>query len=545
MAREMLFHECLPRKVERALLSAAVAFALVLGAGSARGSDVPVCPAPTVVQGGHCALASDVEIDRPLRLGNGTKLNCGGYRIEPVARGTADLASTEASEYTPSQPEVAILLDGVADAKVQNCVLEGFDFGIVIANRKGRGSKVLSNTIRSQYTGVVILRADGNKVAGNTIVYGLNASGKGVWINHDSDRNRIVDNHLSAPLIDAGTLVPILPGSNRFNDTRPDALRLDMGRVRDGRLFLPGVTPGGRLSLLNMVIEGQLYQFPLPDVDETQVRSEDWGEGNVVKGNVVETPPGVGTFAVSVGGGHRGVRIFGNEVRGGGAHFSGPNNEPYTIPGRCSLDAGRLCMNDDDCFIPGVDVQSKGTCPPAQRILNHGVADGEISDNRLSGPFAGTPQLFSSAISTFPNSVNAVIAGNEVTGTPLAVLLFGIGPLTTATVTRNTLAGNAVGLGLRALGASGSPAADHFAARVSLNDITGSTDRAVGLVGPYGLLTELSAEGRGNYWGHTCEEGGFLPSDSPSPSIVDSHPFGTSVAGTPERHLPATCPEQP
>ena len=54
---------------------------------------------------------------------------------------------------------------------------------------------------------------------------------------------------------------------------------------------------------------------------------------------------------------------------------------------------------------------------------------------------------------------------------------------------------------------------------------------------------------RGTYWGRTCGDSeGFrefheTAADSPKGSIVDSHPYGVSVAeaGIDEESLPATC----
>jgi nitrous oxidase accessory protein NosD len=60
----------------------------------------------------------------------------------------------------------------------------------------------------------------------------------------------------------------------------------------------------------------------------------------------------------------------------------------------------------------------------------------------------------------------------------------------------------------------------------------------------YNLVTELSVNGQGNYWGLSCEQsGGFDPTTvSPAnPNVKDSHPYGVPVAETPDSQLPATC----
>ena len=80
------------------------------------------------------------------------------------------------------------------------------------------------------------------------------------------------------------------------------------------------------------------------------------------------------------------------------------------------------------------------------------------------------------------------------------------------------------GLMLQQLGAT------NFGARVFLNDFTNSTIRAVGVLGPYTLPTNLSWDGVGNYWGHTVSPC-FISADTPIPGLIeDLHPFCAPVA---------------
>jgi len=75
-------------------------------------------------------------------------------------------------------------------------------------------------------------------------------------------------------------------------------------------------------------------------------------------------------------------------------------------------------------------------------------------------------------------------------------------------------------------------------------NLVGGVRVAVGsCVDAYSLATtELSsADGRGNYWGLTCEEGGFHAADSTSLLVSDSHPYGEPVSTTPDPELPVTC----
>jgi hypothetical protein len=59
----------------------------------------------------------------------------------------------------------------------------------------------------------------------------------------------------------------------------------------------------------------------------------------------------------------------------------------------------------------------------------------------------------------------------------------------------------------------------------------------------YNLPSELS----GNYWGLTCEEGGFDPklvkkdNGGRNHYVVEMHPYGEPVANTPDEDLPPSC----
>jgi hypothetical protein len=71
---------------------------------------------------------------------------------------------------------------------------------------------------------------------------------------------------------------------------------------------------------------------------------------------------------------------------------------------------------------------------------------------------------------------------------------------------------------------------------------TKNSDCAVTCVQAFDFNAELSAEDRGNYWGLTCAEGGFLSSLSPFPALIsDSHPYGVPVADLPDDALPLLC----
>jgi hypothetical protein len=92
-----------------------------------------------------------------------------------------------------------------------------------------------------------------------------------------------------------------------------------------------------------------------------------------------------------------------------------------------------------------------------------------------------------------------------------------------------------------------------FGVKITLNDFFVGNYLAVVLTSPtYNLPSELSLDGRGNYWGISgCP--GFDPSSvrfggidgfigEVNPYVVDSHPYMQPVANTPDALLPATCP---
>jgi nitrous oxidase accessory protein NosD len=479
-------------------------------------------------------LVEDVTITEPLALEG--VLDCRGHRISVSTLGSPDYASTEANEYAPSVPEVGILQFGTSKLTVQDCVLDGFDFGILIANSKGRAAKtrVFNSTIVNGYYGIRVLRSDHVLIRDNTIHFGDGARGKGVWVQSDSDNVRIIDNHITAGAIDEDTNIPLLPGGQQLWNCRPDGVRTEIAGVRDGALF--------GLSLMNMIVDGELtqfaYKYPSSTFDSSQ-----WQEGLLVLGNVVTPGPSTGTFAISMGGGAVQPWISFNEVRNGGIHFSGPEAEEYTIPGSCSLDGFRACASDTDCFIPEIDSASLGTCDAQVLTTTQGIENGYITDNITYGPFFGASQYFGANLSTFPNSENAMIAGNTVYDSPVGIFLWGRGPITNARIKRNVLDANGFGLQLWDAGWSDSAPAATWSSVFSLNDVVGSTTAGVASFGGYALLTELSFRERGNYWGHTCAEGSFQASDATFPQATDGYSYGEPVANTPYFFLPEPCSE--
>src|SRR5712691_8215191 len=91
----------------------------------------PSCPAPTTSVHGECVIGSDVTLTAPLGLASSTRLNCHGHRISAWRTGAG-----EGLTRAPSIPEVGILVDRSIGVGIRDCVLQDFDFGIVLINNK-------------------------------------------------------------------------------------------------------------------------------------------------------------------------------------------------------------------------------------------------------------------------------------------------------------------------------------------------------------------------------------------------------------------------
>src|SRR6266498_1212387 len=155
-------------------------------------------PSPTQPQGGQCLLRADATLTKTLRLTSDTKLNCQGHKLVPRSLGSG-LSQR-------SVPEVAIFLNGVKNVQIQNCVIDGFDFGIFavkskvpaeIRNTPGKlpqlRNKILQNTVNARFLAISLASVDNTEVKDNTIKY-TTMGGKGIYVGSDSDLNRIINN---------------------------------------------------------------------------------------------------------------------------------------------------------------------------------------------------------------------------------------------------------------------------------------------------------------------------------------------------------------
>jgi hypothetical protein len=492
--------------------------------------------------GARIILHQDMVLERTWHLDSSTLLDCRGHRLTPRTLGTPE---TQEHEFRPSVPEVAIYVNAARGVTVQNCVLDGFDFGIEVANAKLPGdnrhhdelvNRFLRNTISGWFP-IQVVGADDNLIEGNTLTYGQGARGGGVQIWADSDRNIIRNNTVLGRSIEENTRTPIFPGW-RLGESRPDAVFLLVGTQVQ--------------SVINIIIDGRLQQILSDDVG----RQDD----NVVEGNYTDINNVSLLGRNIVSGENRFLRVEGNEIHRGwqGVLFSGTFlSMPFRLPGYCSRDPSRYGDDDGYCFIPGIDKEDLGPLVPGKLVtIEGGVEHGLIRGNRILGPFNGAGTTLDDAtgpdaIHMAPNPLYPVIEDNEITGSARAGVRLGTNAIETAVVQRNVIHDNAYGVLLVAFAPPFYPLR-FFGATISLNDVTASSRRAVGnsTTPLYDLPSELSDPGtlRGNYWGRTCDDGnGFRPfnpedpdyGDSLRADILDRHAYGEPVAG--RHHLPATC----
>jgi len=536
---------------------AAIAFALAGFFSPPEARAEATCPSPTEAEGGECVLTHDATLTRTLMLPSSTTLNCQGHTLTADTPGSGSTVDT----YEASVPELAILLDGTTGATVTNCTLEGFDFGVVVIQSKIpealqdnptalalRRNKILSNTITARAVGVLLYGADNTEISTNTIRFTL-GGGKGIFLGRDSDKNWVNGNIVSGSE-GPGIFARVVPGNSDYV----------FGHA--GGAVVSASPPG--LAIVNLIIDGTLWQFP--NVVRTM------NSGNVIDGNIISHPANHG---IILAGGAENVVIRNNTVMGGrfGIATAGYSDHfPGVYPTTCTLDPARFCGTDNDCFISGVDAVSKGNCNGTRTVVvDVRMLNVTVEANTLYGPFNEGALEHQAQIDLIVQDNQIYGAGNE------NGIRIGDDASQTATVRRNVISGTRVGLvftGYRA---------HPYGAKISLNDFRGNT-KAIEALGSADLgpdwggapgAVELSAgqcaqdssiscssdqpcvdrgrglcaNMRGNYWGRTCGDSeGFrefheTAADSPKGSIVDSHPYGVSVAeaGIDEESLPATC----
>lgn len=511
-------------------------------------STAVACPPPTTSQGGQCVLNGDVTLSKALRLVSNTKLNCKGHRLMPT---TIPPAGSDLSKR--SVPEVAIFLNDVQNIQIQNCVIEGFDFAIFAIKSKvpprlkgnqgalaRRRNKILQNTINARFLAISLASVDNTEIKDNTISY-TTAGGKGIYVGRDSDLNRINNNTITGNIAATpgtpavGAPGPAIPSPNPANPSSNPP-------VAAGQAILITQTLGPDPTLLNAIIEGELYQLPI--VNSTTLNA-DFSEDNLVEGNTVSFTrapfDGIAT-AVTLRTTVRGNTVSNSLLAIRAGIQSGPQNVglPKKFPGGCTAPAGgRLCLADADCNILGTTGSAcANPAPPTVGVF--WVADGFLVEgNTIKSPFL--TGLASTAINTVfrGNTITGPLGPGSAGGSIMLITKFGLGP--TTVVTRNVVSNAAVVLVLNNKQAPGLEASS-FGARVSLNDFTGYTTSVRS-----DIAATLSVNGRGNFWGLPCPLGfdsakvqrtGGLPAGA---VLTDDHPYGVSVAKTSNGSLPQPC----
>jgi hypothetical protein len=490
------------------------------------------CPAPFLFAGldvtnqnTQCILPRNATIDATLFVHNSDiTLDCMHHMILPRLPATGSAASQASS------PLQALVIAEAHGVTVQNCKFgqDNARFSgtgdapvVLVVNAKTppplKGNKILNNEVHAWITGMAAFKSDQVEMDGNLVTY-VSRMFNGIVVGVDADDNRVTHNTvISKGLVDVeGT-----------NDRAIGIFSVGglTNYVYGGTLVQMSLATGGTISHSdNNLIEGNLLVHECP------------GETDPLK-----TCAGAeGTTGVVVAQGGDSNRVVGNTASGGagGVELAGIFTLDFVIPGTCSLDSSRLCQTDAHCFLVDFDSTSKGTCLGAFPVTISAIGSNSlVEDNTLPGPYT------SRAIPVGSNQDAPIIRGNRIGRPGVTQNFIGIRiggtALETAIVERNTVTGTTRGVELF----RGNPPTQiaFFGAQFTLNDIFGNTLNIGRSATNYTVPSELSVNGEGNYWGHTCAEGGFLASASDTLLITDSHPYGGPVASTPDANLPAAC----
>jgi hypothetical protein len=513
----------------------------------------PTCPPPTVSQGSLCVLKKDVDLSSigTMNVTSNTHLNCQGHRIYTSVPGT------DANHR--SKPEVGLHLAGAFGVKIQNCVIDGFDFPILAHDIKvptgamsdpgaleHLADKIIGNTVNGGFVSVELVKVDNMRIEGNTITSPWGSTIE-VLVIRDSKINQIVNNTITRSGSGIVSVVRFPGPTSTSNPTTSDTISI---------YFSQGSTFP---SLINMIVGGKLYQYPNPvpqfAPDGTLVNGGDYLSDNLVERNTVTSCVGRGCIGNSnalrttVSGNQISNIISGNAITFGNTALSG------NYPGTCTLNSNRSCLNNTDCNISTYDTSSQGTCAG---VVPHTVTQfsngGVIANNTITGPFNEGMDLETPNILIQGNTISGPMSpGTDFTSTGGVGIELRSKATPTAIVTQNIISN--LPAPIRVFNGQA------FGAQISLNDFTGYTDQAFVFSG-YHFESELSVGLQGNYWGLPCSPtggGGFDPSKvlvlssgkvasdgtvSATGAVNlfahDSHPYGVPVANTDPSLLPTT-----
>jgi hypothetical protein len=516
---------------------------------------------PTTPFQSECRLHRDViGLVEPLKLESGIKLNCQGHKILPAAAGRPDNPATPGFDPVFSQPQLAIFLNNVHGIAIENCVIDGgFDFGILAINSsvpedvkndpellEQYRNKIFNNTIDASYTAIHLMASDDFDVTQNRITY-FALGGAGIFVDYGSDVNELKNNTIKADIKTVGALSVPGPVGALANPNCPGGCTSNQVNTAQGSALNVTQNLGPLSTLSNVIIEGRppvLYQLALPNSPEL---NDDFTADNIVEENDISvinavpfSGPGINVSGIAAPSSLR-TTIINNKVESpSGVGVRDGQTTVRLFPGKCSLDADRLCLTDGDCFINKIDALSKGTCTepsPTPQDVDWTSRDLLVEDNIIEGPFMGGISIAAK---------NAIVRGNAIMGPLIKGGVGGIalrgkfGLESGVVITRNIISN--VSTALR-LDTTFGLTASFFNAKISLNDFTGYTI-AVQTSNDYDFASELSVGGKGNYWGlNNCALGGFDTSKvqklngSLNPQVVDSHPFGEPVAEKTEKEL--------
>jgi hypothetical protein len=528
----------MPRTVVVLVASGFFAFRGVAGAAP--------CPAPSMAHGrGQCVLAADAVLEHTIVLPASTTLNCRGHVMTPAVVGVDDDPRTPAIEFAPARPALAVFVHGAPDTRIENCVIQGFDFGIfVVDNKTDEGTAIIGNRIAVRTNAISLTHADHTRIVGNDISYD-SERGRGIAVELDSDENEIIGNTITSTQTASTGMVQQVPGG----------LFVTQVAIMDNKIHcLLGDRP-----LRNLVVEGELIQIAAADAtrnphpDPATIEDSLRTDHNLIEGNTIvdaghttsctgnpdiacrtdaDCPAPVRPCLLKQ---HSGVGfniraadtvIRGNSFAGRmerGVSFGGVaavvTIAPF-YPGTCTGDPTRrrMCLDDNDCQIAGLP--NLGACTGTASItFNGNTMRLRAEDNGFTGGY-DTAALFGN------NSDGFTFAGNRVEGGADIVSAIQINPTgVNGTIERNVVigAGNALSLAR--------------SATVRLNDFSGY---ATAIRSSITTPTVLG----GNYWGAPCPgldpAGVLFPNGSPNPNVSDVS-YGVPVAATPDALLPAPC----
>ena len=514
----------------------------------------PACPSPSVPQGQQCVLRGDAVLTDTMWIPSGTKLNCKGYSITPAMPGALDDPRTVANEFVASRPDLAMFVYRAYDVKIQNCIISGFDFGIIVAQSKTADAsegvvltpnKILGNTIDVRTNAIDVIQSDRVIISDNRVTF-ASERGRGVVVDYDSDDNLITGNTITSTDAASTGLVRQLPGGPLVTNAN--------FAIWDNEIHCLGYDK----PLQNFVVSGVLFQIPANDPNSD---FEDSGRSdhNVIEGNdvidigggpsctldpdqscrsnadcvgkgpcLLKQNSGVGFNSRAADTIVRGNRISGRMARG--VSFGGQTNAVTIagwITGTCSQDPLRICSSTNDCNIQGYDAVSKGICENAVPATYNGNTRGLIAeDNTLSGEY-DTAALFAGNTDGFTFRRN-IVAGGLIGVSLSSGAINGL-------MERNVVSGVSVALSLAFN--------QNFTQTIRLNDFT-DYSVAVRTTNNFTVPTDIATD-TGNYWGLECPgfNAGlvFFDNGAENPNVIDGKAFGEPVARTPDASLPPRC----